>query len=171
MNYFYGGAFNPMTKAHFQIINQIEKEMVKDDLLIIGITNHDYKKFEFSYELRRKIILENLKNNLSVNRINVKVVEQNQRTWKFLTEDYYISEIRPLTIVLGEDEFNDLKALNIWYYSKEILNTFPIKVFSRSEETKDISATKVRELLKQNVSFNELEKYISEITWNLIKNI
>lgn len=167
MNYFYGGAFNPMTKAHLQIINQIVKEMIKDDVLIIGITNHDYKTYQFPFDLRKEILLKNLNNQFG-EQTRIKIVQQNQRTWKYLTENTSVSSIRPLTLVLGEDEYNDLKALNIWHYSKEILETFPIKVFSRSNETKDISATKVRQLLNQHADCCMLEKYITKVTMDLI---
>jgi nicotinic acid mononucleotide adenylyltransferase len=47
--YFYGGAFNPMTISHMKIIQSVLSEMDKDDLLIVGITDHDYKSFQFNY--------------------------------------------------------------------------------------------------------------------------
>ena len=61
MVYFYGGAFNPMTKAHQSIIFNIINKMTKDDRFLIAITTHDYKTYQFSYDIRKKIIEENLK--------------------------------------------------------------------------------------------------------------
>ena len=170
MNYFYGGAFNPMTKAHLFIIGEILKELKENEKLIIGITEHDYKSYEFDFNFRANIIIENLKkyykNYWDSNKIHL--IKQDKRTWKFLNQNI-LKVYSPITLILGEDEYNDLKSLNIWHYSQDILDTFPIKVFSRAEETKNISATKVRKLLEQNINSEELKDLITETTWTILK--
>lgn len=171
MNYYYGGAFDPMTKAHLQIIQNILKDMTNIDRLIIGITNHDYKRYHFSYELREEIVLQNLLRHTNIeNNKRVDILEQNKRTWEFLNTNPNICSFTPLTIVLGEDEYNDLKSLKIWHFSKNLIEKYQFKVFSRSEETKDISSTKVRDLLNKDINDINLMNLITLETFNLIKN-
>ena len=74
--------------------------------------------------------------------------------------DYFI-------IIVGEDEWNDLNT-GKWHYSKELLNTYKFKVIQR---TNGISSTKVRELLKNNVGFDELQNYITRETYDILKGI
>ena len=113
--YFYGGAFNPMTLSHLKIIKNIFQEMSKDDLLVIGITDHDYKTFEFDYSLRFSIVFENL--NAIKDKKNFKILKQNQRTWKFLNDNFKNDRIK---LVIGQDEYEDLKA-GKWHYYNEYI--------------------------------------------------
>jgi nicotinate-nucleotide adenylyltransferase len=165
MIYFYGGAFNPMTKAHINIIKNILDNMKDEDLMIIAITDHDYKNYDYDYNTRLHIVLKNLKysgfNDTLGGRIQL--IKQDRRTWKFLNEVLNIKN--NLTLVVGEDEWNDLNEWK-WNYSKELLNTYKFKVIPRTD---DISSTKVRELIKNNVDFNELQKYITKETYNILK--
>ena len=104
--YFYGGAFNPMTNSHMKIIQSVLSEMDKDDLLIVGITDHDYKSFQFNYELREKIVFENCLKYCNYPNKRVKIIKQDKRTWRFLNELGYKNYV----LVIGEDEYIDLKA-------------------------------------------------------------
>ena len=156
MIYFYGGAFNPMTLSHLEIIKFIINKLNINDKLIIGITSHDYKIYEFDFKLRKRILKENLKQYT-----NIEIIKQDQRTWKF----FHTLPYKDITMVIGEDEWKDLKA-GKWHYSNEILNTYKIITIPR---VNDISATKVRELLKNNASKDELLKYITEETYKIIR--
>lgn len=169
MIYFYGGAFNPMTNAHLEIIKIILKDIKDNDTFILAITNHDYKSYTYDYNTRLKIVLENLKLidfNFTLGG-KYQLVKQTKRTWKFLQENLIIpkNHIKNITIVVGEDEWNDLNA-GKWHYSKDLLNTYNFKVIPR---TNNISSTKVRELLKNNASFNELQNYITKETYDILK--
>ena len=70
-------------------------------------------------------------------------------------------------MVIGEDEWKDLKA-GKWHYSNDILNTYNILTIPRTD---DVSSSKVRELLKENVGKDELLKYITETTYNILKGV
>lgn len=163
MIYFYGGAFNPMTKTHLDIIKNILNEMKETDQLIVAITDHDYKTYDYDFNTRKQIVLENLKDIGFDYTLGgrFQVIKQDQRTWRFL---HTIKIDDDLTLVVGEDEWNDLKA-GKWHYSDKILNTYKIRIIPRTD---DISATKVRELIKSNASKNELLKYITEITYKML---
>lgn len=167
MIYFYGGAFNPMTKAHIDIIKNIFNNMKDEDLMIIAITEHDYKNYDYDYNTRLHIVLENLKyagfNDTLGSRIQL--IKQDRRTWKFLNEVLKIKN--NLTLVIGEDEWNDLKN-HKWHYSKELLTTYKFKVIPRTD---NVSSTKVRKLLKNNVGFDELQKYITRETYEILKEV
>ena len=89
-----------------------------------------------------------------------KVIKQTERTWKFLQEKLKLTN--NVTIVVGEDEWNDLKA-GKWHYSNELLNTYNFKVIPR---TNNISSSKVREIIK---NFNELTNYITKETYEILK--
>lgn len=162
MIYFYGGAFNPLTKAHLNIISDILKKMTKDDRFIIAITTHDYKRYQFSYDIRKKIIVENLKL-FDLKDKNVKIINQTERTWKFLNS----LTKEKITIVLGEDEFNDLKK-GLWHYSQDILNTYEFIVYSRTD---NISSSIVREMLNENINNSDILNYISLTTLEILKNL
>jgi len=159
--YFYGGAFNPLTNSHMKIIIDILSEMQEDDLLVIGITDHDYKTFQYDYNLRNLILKKNCLEYCLYPNKKIKLIKQDKRTWKFLNELGYNNYI----LVIGEDEYQDL-INNKWHFSNEILNNFKIKVIERND---GVSSTIVRKLLNDN-NFEEVKKYISDITLNILIN-
>ena len=157
--YFYGGAFNPMTKSHLKIIQTILEKMSNDDLLIIGITDHDYKQFKYDYSLREKIVQKNCLSYCNHTYKRIKLVKQNKRTWKFLNELGYNNYV----LVIGEDEYKDLKD-GKWYYSDLILENFEIFVIPRTD---GVSSSKVRELF-ENKMFLTAMKYLTPTTIKLL---
>ena len=157
--YFYGGAFNPMTISHMKIIQSVLLEMDKDDLLIVGITDHDYKSFQFNYELREKIVFENCLKYCNYPYKRVKIIKQDKRTWRFLNELGYKNYV----LVVGEDEYIDLKD-GKWHHSEDNLNSCEIKVIQRND---GVSASKVRELFK-NKMFLTAMKYLTPVTIKLL---
>ena len=154
-----------MTLAHLEIINIILKQMNTDDLLYIGITEHDYKRFDYDYDLRKDVITKNLLSH-SIPEKHIKLVKQDKRTWNFLHERFNEQQQKNIVLILGEDEYNDLLN-NVWHYSSDILNTYQIKVIPR---TNNISATKVRELIKQHADWNILKQYITKETYDKVIN-
>ena len=141
--YFYGGAFNPMTNSHMKIIQSVLSEMDKDDLLIVGITDHDYKSFQFNYELREKIVFENCLTYCNYPNKRVKIIKQDKRTWRFLNELGYKNYV----LVIGEDEYIDLKD-GKWHHSEDILNSFEIKVIQSNCKNKDCMYMKINKSYK-----------------------
>ena len=131
----------------------------------IVIIDNDYKNYDYDYNTRLHIVLKNLKyagfNDTLGGR--VQLIKQDRRTWKFLNEVLNIKN--NLTLVIGEDEWNDLKNYK-WHHSKDILDLYKIKVIPR---TNDISSSKVRELLRNKANFDELQKYITKETYNILK--
>ena len=161
MIYFYGGAFNPMTVTHKEIIFNLMKKMSKEDRLIIAITTHDYKKYQFPFKLREHIVIKNLLD-IPITDKKVKVIEQTERTWKFLNS----LTKEKITIVLGEDEYKDLKA-GLWHNSTDILNTYEFIIIPR---TNNISSSIAREIINSNINNPDILHYITETSLKILKS-
>ena len=168
--YFYGGAFNPLTITHQRIIDELVQELElndcldNNDTLHIGVTCHDYKDYEFDKELRMQI-LKSYMDSKYLDKFGWQVVLQDDRTWNYLHKIYTEEAQKYITLIMGDDEYEDLKA-GKWHYSEDILNTYQIKVIPRND---GVSATKVRELIK-NKKIDDLKKYISNITFDILKS-
>jgi nicotinic acid mononucleotide adenylyltransferase len=162
MIYFYGGAFNPMTVTHQEIIADLIANMTDKDRLIIAITTHDYKTYQFSYEVRKEIITKNLVR-IPVENKKIRIIEQNERTWKFLQS----MTMEQITIVLGEDEYKDLEK-GYWHNSQDLLNTYKFKIIPR---TNNISATAARDIINTNINDPDILKYITPTTLEYIKSL
>lgn len=152
MNYFYGLAANPFTIAHDRIILSKMFDSREPNKVYVGITEHDYKSIELPYDLRKSLVEHELTPFIESGA--VVVLKQDQRTYKFLTS----LDVKIDTIIIGEDEWEDLKA-GKWHYSNEILNTWKIEVIERSD---GISSTKVREMIKNGCSYEDIKHMISE---------
>jgi nicotinate-nucleotide adenylyltransferase len=167
--YFYGGAFNPLTITHQRIIDELVDELNlnscfdKNDILHIGVTYHDYKEYEFDKDIRLKMV-KSYMDSKYLDKFGWQVCFQDCRTWEYLHKVYSENAQKLITIIMGEDEYADLKA-GKWHYSEDILNTYQIKVIPRND---GISSTKVRQLLKEK-NFEEAKKYIDKNTYIILK--
>lgn len=168
--YFYGGAFNPLTLTHQKIIDNLVSELKlngctdDNDILHIGVTFHDYKECKFDKDLRIKFVKSFMDKNY-IDKFGWEISLQNERTWDYLHRVYVDDVQKYITIIMGEDEYNDLKA-GKWHHTDDILNTYQIKVIPRND---GVSSTKVRELIN-NKKYEELKKYISDDTYQILKS-
>ena len=96
--YFYGGAFNPFTIAHQQIIDNLINELTDDDILHIGITSHDYKTYEFDKNFRLEIV-KSYMNSKYIKKFNWEVSFQDERTWNYLHKIYDNDKIIALIFI------------------------------------------------------------------------
>lgn len=161
--YFYGGAFNPFTIAHQQIIDNLINELKGDDILHIGITSHDYKTYEFDKNFRLEIV-KSYMNSKYLGKFNWEVSFQDERTWNYLHKIYVKEVQNNIVLIMGQDEYDDLKT-GKWHRSDDILDTYNIKVIPRTD---DVSSSKVRELIR-NKQFNEVKKYVGDKTFDILK--
>jgi nicotinic acid mononucleotide adenylyltransferase len=167
--YFYGGAFNPLTLTHQKIIDTIISDLSlngcfdKNDILHIGVTFHDYKNYEFDKDLRMKFVKGYMDSNY-LDKFGWEVSFQDERTWNYLHKVYTDDAQNYITLIMGQDEYDDLKA-GKWHQSDDILNTYNIKVIPRTD---GVSSSKVRELIK-NKQFDEVKKYVSDKTFDILK--
>lgn len=181
MIYYYGGTFDPITKAHEAIIRKIKKEMGNSDKLIIGIVQNDEKNYNVSVNDRLNMVKKSLDAH--------EIVIQDKRTYAYLDAHYRGEEI---TICMGEDEWHALCS-GKWVNWDLLLKRYEFLVFYRedndeialsaginpnvtflsTEDTTDgISSTAVRDILFKNPEchYSDVRDYITHVVFRYIKD-
>lgn len=182
MIYYYGGTFDPITKAHEAIIRKIKKEMRDSDKLIIGIVQNDEKNYNVSVNDRMTMVKKSLDAH--------EIVIQDKRTYAFLDAHYRGEKI---TICMGEDEWYSLCA-GKWVNWDLLLKHYEFLIFYRDENsdeialpggfnpnvtflstedtTDGISSTAVREILFKNPEchYSDVRDYITHVVFRYIKD-
>ena len=181
MIYYYGGTFDPITKAHEAIIRKIKKEMRESDKLIIGIVQNDEKNYNVSVNDRLNMVKKSLDAH--------EIVIQDKRTYAYLDAHYRDEKI---TICMGEDEWYALCS-GKWVNWDLLLKRYEFLVFNRenkndeimlpaginpnvtflgAEDTDGISSTAVREILFKNPEchYSDVRDYITHVVFRYIKD-
>ena len=200
MKYYFGGKFNPVTKGHMSVLENLlvylktgpwkDKRPVGDKI-VIGIKDGDMEGSEghelcSSYEYRENMMYQSLKwlkkGHPEIQGFFdiVQVVQQTiPRTWAYLNSNDARSEWlcpgEDVTLVMGMDEEVDLRnsltdECPKWLHAKEILERCKILGFSRDTV---ISSTRVRQLLRSNPHANyfELSDYlVKEVFDEIVSN-
>lgn len=187
MIYYYGGTFDPITKAHEAIIRRIKKEMRESDKLIIGIVQNDEKNYNVSVNDRLNMVKKSLDAH--------EIVIQDKRTYEYLDAHYRGEKI---TICMGDDEWYSLcsgkwvnwdlllKCYEFFVFDREVHNREdkddvivlpaginPTVTFLGTGDTTDgISATAVREILFKNPEchYSDVRDYITHVVFRYIKD-
>lgn len=186
MIYYYGGTFDPITKAHEAIIRKIKKEMGNSDKLIIGIVQNDEKKYNVSVNDRLNMVKKSLDAD--------EIVIQDKRTYAYLDAHYRGEKI---TICMGEDEWYALcsgkwvnwdlllKRYEFMVFYREDLDeiandeiALPVGInpdvtfLSAGDTTDGISSTAVREILFKNPEchYSDVRDYITHVVFRYIKD-
>ena len=188
MIYYYGGTFDPITKAHEAIIRRIKKEMRESDKLIIGIVQNDEKNYNVSVNDRLNMVKKSLDAH--------EIVIQDKRTYAYLDAHYRGEKI---TICMGDDEWYALCS-GKWVNWDLLLKHYEFMVFYRedndeiyredndeivlpaginptvtflsAEDTDGISSTAVREILFKNPEchYSDVRDYITHVVFRYIKD-
>ena len=182
MIYYYGGSFDPITKAHEAIIRRIKKEMRESDKLIIGIVQNDEKNYNVSVNDRLNMVKKSLDAN--------EIVIQDKRTYAYLDAHYRGEKI---TICMGEDEWHAICS-GKWVNWDLLLKCYEFLVFNREDKDDDIvlpaginpnvtflgaedtingiSSTAVREILFKNPEchYSDVRDYITHVVFRYIKD-
>ena len=181
MIYYYGGTFDPITKAHEAIIRKIKKEMRDSDKLIIGIVQNDEKNYNVSVNDRLNMVKKSLDAH--------EIVIQDKRTYAYLDAHYRDEKI---TICMGEDEWYALCS-GKWVNWDLLLKRYEFMVFNRENkndeivlpaginpnvtflgaaDTDGISSTAVREILFKNPEchYSDVRDYITHVVFRYIKD-
>ena len=187
MIYYYGGTFDPITKAHEAIIRKIKKEMRESDKLIIGIVQNDEKNYNVSVNDRLNMVKKSLDAD--------EIVIQDKRTYAYLDARYRGEKI---TICMGDDEWYSLcsgkwvnwdlllKCYEFFVFDREVhdredkddvivlpAGINPTVTFLGTGDTTDgISATAVREILFKNPEchYSDVRDYITHVVFRYIKD-
>lgn len=182
MIYYYGGTFDPITKAHEAIIRRIKKEMRESDKLIIGIVQNDEKNYNVSVNDRLNMVKKSLDAH--------EIVIQDKRTYAYLDAHYRGEKI---TICMGDDEWYALCS-GKWVNWDLLLKCYEFMVFNREDKddeivlpaginptvtflgtgdtTDGISSTAVREILFKNPEchYSDVRDYITHVVFRYIKD-
>lgn len=182
MIYYYGGSFDPITKAHEAIIRKIKKEMRDSDKLIIGIVQNDEKNYNVSVNDRLNMVKKSLDAH--------EIVIQDKRTYAYLDAHYRGEKI---TICMGEDEWHAICS-GKWVNWDLLLKHYEFMVFNREDNndeivlpaginpnvtflsaednTDGISSTAVREILFKNPEchYSDVRDYITHVVFRYIKD-
>lgn len=189
MIYYYGGTFDPITKAHEAIIRKIKKEMRESDKLIIGIVQNDEKNYNVSVNDRLNMVKKSLDAH--------EIVIQDKRTYAYLDAHYRGEKI---TICMGDDEWYALCS-GKWVNWDLLLKHYEFMVFYREDNdeiyredndeivlpaginptvtflgtgdtTDGISSTAVREILFKNPEchYSDVRDYITHVVFRYIKD-
>lgn len=187
MIYYYGGTFDPITKAHEAIIRRIKKEMRESDKLIIGIVQNDEKNYNVSVNDRLNMVKKSLDAD--------EIVIQDKRTYEYLDAHYRGEKI---TICMGDDEWYALysgkwvnwdlllKCYEFFVFDREVhdledkddvivlpAGINPTVTFLGTGDTTDgISSTAVREILFKNPEchYSDVRDYITHVVFRYIKD-
>lgn len=187
MIYYYGGTFDPITKAHEAIIRRIKKEMRESDKLIIGIVQNDEKNYNVSVNDRLNMVKKSLDAH--------EIVIQDKRTYAYLDAHYRGEKI---TICMGDDEWYALcsgkwvnwdlllKCYEFFVFDREVhdredkddeivlpAGINPTVTFLGTGDTTDgISSTAVREILFKNPEchYSDIRDYITHVVFRYIKD-
>ena len=189
MIYYYGGTFDPITKAHEAIIRRIKKEMRESDKLIIGIVQNDEKNYNVSVNDRLNMVKKSLDAH--------EIVIQDKRTYAYLDAHYRGEKI---TICMGDDEWYSLCS-GKWVNWDLLLKQYEFMAFYREDNdeiyredndeivlptginpnvtflgagdnTDGISSTAVREILFKNPEchYSDVRDYITHVVFRYIKD-
>lgn len=197
MIYIFGSWFDPVTKAHEAILKTLQKDVMhKDDKLVVCVTQNDEKRDHAPIEQRMAMVKEML----TAKKITADLLNQNQRMWDFLHQDYF-KGIKPedITIVIGFDEMHSL-IKGQWKYSSRILASYNFIVATRSvsdnaaqeitdvicnsdkianycsvleiNDTKSVSSSAVRDILRKNPEchYKDVQEHISRPVFKFIKD-
>jgi nicotinate-nucleotide adenylyltransferase len=172
----FGGSFNPFHNGHQQIIDEILKKEIVEEIWVIPCGNHSFGKELISGEKR----LEMLK--LAINNPSVKILDYEI---KKPGKSYSADMIRSFKNDFPENEFfiiigaDNLEVINKWhdfeFLKKEVKfivakrpgyelnNVFKIKIIQVLDLNTDISSSKIRsDLWKGTSPKNLMPKQINE---------
>lgn len=149
----YGGAFDPVTTGHKEIIRALLTQMIAianerfapididrplPVALILMVSNNDEKKYTVRAGIRKRMLstvfqeLCRYSDRWAEDDNVVQIVEQPVRTYQFLTETLKLDPSK-VTICMGADEWRMLHDFHRWEHSEKLLAQFSFMVFGRND--------------------------------------
>lgn len=143
MTIFYGGAFNPPTKAHIEIVNLILETYKNSKVVIVPVGNSYGKNelidFKFRYEML-KLVFDN-------ERIIISDLEKDKAFDGTINSlDELSKTYKDLSFVIGSDNIIDLDK---WIMYEKLLKTYPLIIIKRAEDDVDFLLEKYKNIIKK----------------------
>lgn len=180
MNIIYGGAFNPPTKAHYEIVLKLLNDFTNSKVIVLPVGNK-YNKEELIEFKDRFTMLEILfKNNKDV------VISDLENSDKFLGTVDSLKKLNKIygdvSLTIGSD---NLKNIDKWIKYEELLENYPLIIFKRDNDdiekmmnnyrvfnpkynivnySNDINSTAIRNNLEEN------KEWLTKEVYQYIKN-
>ena len=166
MNIYYGGTFDPPTRAHVEIIRRLIGNA--GDNLIVGVTDQKWGSVKSVYDKNSPIFpfgqrCELLRLALKCQGIRaVPIVRQTDRTWRFLTLGM---DERIDAVAMGQDEWESLSK-GEWQFSDLLLERYMCIVMPRGN---GVSSSQVREwIIDHHRKYDSrMAQYIDEPVYEL----
>ena len=151
---FFGGCFNPVTKAHLDLIRQVIKQENLNKVYFVPMGDLYPKKdlicLEHRIEMLKLAFEEDDKMDI------LAISNQNE---KMHASDTFqkIDEMFPQVqrvFIMGSDNFEKIKK---WKNAEELMKNYQYIILNRNQgKTKEISSTKVRQNVKLEQTIEEL---------------
>lgn len=184
---FFGGAFNPPTKAHIEYAKKAKEQMKLDKVFFVPVGDTYNKKGLIKEEYRYQMLEQICK---KINGLEVSDIELNQKkelkaidVFKKINQEYQSADIY---FIMGADNFIHMQE---WKNGKELITNYKYIILEREKSNlqniikenvllfknrqnfniinQDLpySSTKIREAIKKNESisdmtYKEVEKFI-----------
>lgn len=137
MYIFYGGSFNPPTKAHYNIVKKLLKDYDNSKIIICPV-GLNYQKDTLRYKQHRYKMLEILfSKHIKENKVILTDYELNQDKYKgtYHTLNYFKNLYKEdIKFVIGYDNFLNLKS---WINYEKLIKDFELIIIKRKDKNLD----------------------------------
>ncbi len=169
----FGGSFNPVHKAHFEIAKKALKQSQADECWFIPSLNNPFKLDDSSdFEIRCQCIeamingfdkfkVSRIEASLEIPSYTINTVKALQKSYPDFKFSFLIGSDQALKFEQWKDAKELLKLIDFYVYKREKKVDIP-KVFKLIESTDifDISSTEIREGNVSHLHYNVLRKMI-----------
>lgn len=173
----FGGTFNPLSKAHGDILKLVGKKIDASKLILLPTDCSflkEWKNFDsssiLSTSLRLEILEEFKKHNKNVEISKIEIEKITSKTYlslKYLQNEY---KDYNLYFIVGSEKLNELER---WYEIDNLLKEFKIVVVRRNNSNLDllIKNNKLIEKYKDSFIFYNSKKYYQDISSTKIREL
>jgi nicotinate-nucleotide adenylyltransferase len=163
MNIVFGGSFDPITKAHQEIISFIVKRFKPDNFILLIAGNTYYKTYDTSYKDRLNMA------KIALNKLDIiySNLEESNYHGTLYTLETLRKEYHDITFLLGADQFVKLPK---WIDYQTLIKDYKFIVLNRDELLNDETITKVVDKYSHNFTFVEYNNDYSSTLWKDKRN-
>ena len=152
----FGGAFNPPTVAHLNIIKKLLSTFQGSQVLILPVGDDYHKPELIDFQYRIDML------NLLVQDMDQVIVSSLEKDTKYKGTLASLKELsktyQDIHFVIGSDNLEGLKS---WIKYEELLASYPFIVMTRKHAVNEMDAEKMFSDLKHDFSFIEVDEEAS----------
>lgn len=159
----FGGCFNPPLNSHFSLAEQILNEYEQIEKIVFVPVNSQYQKLDLISNEHRYLMLKlvcDKNEKFDISKIEIES-ERPLYTIETLEKMQKIYPEYEIGFTMGSD---NLKELDTWKKSEELIQKFKIYVIQRGKDN-------IEEIIKSNEFLNEHSKSFIKVKNNIITNL